>query len=269
MFPRPRQLAAIALWAVALWPLLLLAVHPVSPVAAVALADGAAAALSSAALVALGLGAGLLVAWPPFLPALRVRLQRWRLRARQDPARLDQALAHLQHLDTAAARADVAHWLLDAGRLRDAVPHLRRAIELAPEMVSARFLLGRTLRQLGDRDGAAATLRQVIAAEADHGFGVAALELARVEAEQALGGGEREAMAAALAALRRHEARSGPDREASLLQARLAARLGDRGAMRTALQAAAGSPPAGVRLSPDEALLRARARVALWTWGRA
>lgn len=64
----------------------------------------------------------------------------------------------------APARVNLGLVLLEDGDAHAALPHLRRAVELAPGNTNARFLLARAQRRLGQREEAADNLRHVIAA---------------------------------------------------------------------------------------------------------
>src|SRR5688572_25050191 len=98
-----RSITLAIVWLVALWPVMLIAVHAASPLAAVQMVQ-----VAGSWLVRLAIGAGALavllgILWPPFLPGLRLRWSRMRERLRQDPAQLHSVLSGLQHLETAAA----------------------------------------------------------------------------------------------------------------------------------------------------------------------
>jgi hypothetical protein len=256
-----RTLASIAVWLLALWPALLFAVHLGSPVAAVDLTRTAGAWSVRAAMAAGILVLVLTVLWPPFLPGLRLRWVRIRERLRQDPAQLQSVLSGLQHLETAAARLDAGRLMLAAGRPAEARVQLERAVALAPELITARFLLGRAQRSNGDPAAAAVTLASVVQEEPEHAFGTAMLELA--EALAAAGGNEQ-----AVAILVRHEREHTATRCSYLLRARLWRRLGNKEACGKDLAAAAAPTPPGQRLSLQESYCRAQARAARLTWGR-
>jgi tetratricopeptide (TPR) repeat protein len=255
-----RNLAVIAVWLLALWPALLFAVHLGSPVTAVDLTRTANDWSVRGSLAAGILAVVLTVLWPPFLPGLRLRWVRVRERLRQDPAQLQSVLSGLQHLETAAARLDAGRLLLAAGRPAEARMQLERAVALAPELTTARFLLGRAQRRT-DPAAAAMTLASVVQEEPDHAFGTAMLELA--EALAAAGGTEQ-----AVAILVRHEREHTGTRCSYLLRARLWRRLGNMPACGKDLAAAAAPPPPGQRLSLQESYCRAQARAARLTWGR-
>lgn len=256
-----RSLAVTAVWLVALWPVMLIAVHAVSPVAAVQIAQVAGTWLVRIAITTAVLAVLLAFVWPPFLPGLRLRWGRVRERLRQDPAQLHSVLSGLQHLDTAAARLDAGRLQLAAGRPAEARANLERAVALSPELITARFLLGRAQRATGDAAAAAATLASVVQEEPAHAFGAAMLELA--EAQAAAGGTE-----AAIALLTRHEREHTATRCSLLLRARLHHKLGNTAACRSDLAAAAAPPAPGQRLTVQESYCRAQARAARLTWGK-
>lgn len=261
MRPSLRNLAMLLLWVVALWPLALWVVHALAPPAAVGAARSVGLWGGRVGLGALGAGAALALAWPPFLPRLRLWFVHLRERLRQDPARLHETLTQLQHLETAAGRLEAGRLLLAAGRRTEARDQLLRAVQLAPDLVGARFLLGRTLRLLRHHGPAAQVLADVVAAEPDHAFGEARMELgiALLHAGR---------LADAAQVLEQHRADHGPTRRNGWWRGVLHRRLGDRAAAHAALREAAAPPPPGTRLSPRDAWYRARARAALWTWGR-
>lgn len=68
--------------------------------------------------------------------------------------------------------------------------------------------------------------------------------------------------------LERHEQRFGESRRAAFHRALAVSRLGDRTTAHHLLRRAARPPEKDERLSPEDALIRARARVALLTRGR-
>jgi tetratricopeptide (TPR) repeat protein len=171
------------------------------------------------------------------------------------------ARERLAHLETAPDHLVVARTHLDMGSIERALPHLARALEIEPESLSARFLLGRSLLRLGQIPAATAQLAVVVQQDETHAWGDGLLELAAA-LEHA--GHDTEA----LSLLERHAERIGANRRAMLARARILGRLGRRDEARALLVQAAEAPPTKQRLSPDEALARARARVALWRGGR-
>ncbi len=99
----------------------------------------------------------------------------------------------------APARVNLGLLMLEDGDAAAALPHLRRALELAPDNINARFLLARAQRRSGQLPEAEANLRQVIAASPakaeylaewsglllEKGDGLAALTAAEQAAEHA------------------------------------------------------------------------------------
>lgn len=69
------------------------------------------------------------------------------------------------HPRLAPARVNLGLILLEDGDVTAALPHLHHAVELAPGNANGRFLLARTLRRLGQRQGAEEHLRVAMAAE--------------------------------------------------------------------------------------------------------
>lgn len=93
------------------------------------------------------------------------------------------------HPRLAPARVNLGLLLLEDGDAQAALPHLRRAHELAPGNTNARFLLARAQRRLGQREEAADNLRHLIAAvptQADYQVEWSCLLLEKAEAAAAL-----------------------------------------------------------------------------------
>ncbi|MGA0058955.1 MAG: tetratricopeptide repeat protein [Planctomycetota bacterium] len=199
-----------------------------------------------------------LLAWPPFLPGLRLWLARVRDRMSVDQGPMLTAQDRLRHFETAPDHVTVGLAQLRLGQAGKAIPHFGRALQLEPTHVAARFHLGRALLQVGALDKARLALADVVRIDPAHAFGRALLELA--EACERTGDD-----ATAERILADHERSHGPHRRADLARGRLALQRGDREAARVFLDRAAAPPGAGTRrLTPDEAFDRARARVLRW-----
>ena len=257
-----RALLAGLLWLCALVPPLLLAVHWwASPLAALQL--GAvlwvavvwiARVVGVAAIVAL-------LAWPPFLPSLRVALQRLRGQMSVPRGPVLEAQARLRHFENPADHAVLGRSYRELGQLPRAVGHLTRALELEPDNTAARAALGQTLLELGDLQGALDHLGRVVQADERHAFGQPLLLLGEVLQR---GGRPREAVTV----LQRHEQLNGENPRAQLAQARALLALGEKARAREVLRRAAAKPPPGRRPTAQESLMRARAKALLW-WRRA
>ena len=73
--------------------------------------------------------------------------------------RLERALARTDKAP-ATAYLELGRLLTEAGRAADAVPHLRRATEIAPDLPEAFYRLGTALQQAGDPAGAQRALER-------------------------------------------------------------------------------------------------------------
>jgi tetratricopeptide (TPR) repeat protein len=105
------------------------------------------------------------------------------LDAQPDPAlyaqRGKQAMAERRFADAAAIYTEVVRALPDdagmrlnlgmalsmAGRMREALPHLQRAVELEPTLLPAWLFLGTNWLEMGQPEDAASALRKVVAGE--------------------------------------------------------------------------------------------------------
>ncbi|MBI4473660.1 MAG: tetratricopeptide repeat protein [Acidobacteria bacterium] len=70
--------------------------------------------------------------------------------------------------DSPLARLDLANALKDAGRLREGKIHFEKAIELAPELLEPRIVLGMVLAQEGDLAGARSILERALTIAPDN-----------------------------------------------------------------------------------------------------
>ncbi len=256
-----RAVFAVVLWAAALLPVLLYVVHLSSPVAAVqvSLALGATVrnVLFYGAIAAL-LG---IVVYPPFLPTLKIAFRRVKRRISTDLSALYEAQSRLEHLDTAADRLTAGRILLQQDRVRPAIEHLARAVELDPEHAATRYQLGLALGRAGDLPAATEQLRKVCEIDKGHAFGAGQLELGIVLERSGDNDG-------AIEVLEGHERDFGPNRRNMYHRALAHARRGERERSLEVLRATAAPPEADRKLTLEEELLRARARVALMRGGR-
>lgn len=84
--------------------------------------------------------------------------------------------------DEALFHQNAGHALLELSLPQQALPHLRQAFELAPELLETRYLLGVALAATGDAAGASVELKAVIESNPLHPR--ARLDLARLLAEE-------------------------------------------------------------------------------------
>lgn len=251
----PQRVAAAALCALAGMALTVAVLAHAAPATALRIVEPLGALLGGLATYAVPVVVLLLVAWPPFVPGLRLWLARMKDRMSVDQGPMLTAQDRLRHLETAPDHVTVGLAQLRLGQAARAIPHFGRALALEPTHVAARFHLGRALLQLGAVGEAKLALADVVRTDPGHAFGRAMLELA--EACERTGDDET-----ADRILADHERAHGPHRRAALARGRIALRRGDRAAARAHLDQAAARPPAGTRrLTPDESFDRARARV--------
>jgi len=256
----PRVLAVSLLWLLAAWPLTLLLLGLASPLAGVRAAQVATSALGWLTWGLLAAALAAVLVYPPFVPALRLRLRRaWRRLATSDKPVRD-AYARLAQFETVNDHFQVGRFLRERGQPTAAVKHLQRAVELDATHASARYQLALARRDAGDLQGAVEELQRVLAADTQLASGQPFLDLAEI-LERARMHHEADFV------LRRFRSLHGDPRVALLLHARALAGLGRRVESHSLLQEAAARPPSDRALSLEEASARARARVALWFGG--
>ncbi len=253
----PRLYFAAPLWLVALVPAVLFALHLNSPLEAVEISQGAEGVLWRGFQIGLAILVVAALLYPPFLPSLRLGLRRVRNRLSVDQGPMYRALEELRHLETAANHVVVARTMRSMGNLRGAVAHVLQAVEQEPDGLAARFLYGCLLREAGQPQAAAEQLARVVAAEANHAFGEAQVQLGLAQLQA---GKESEA----LTTLEKHAAEFGGSRKTFYWIARAHLALGRAEDARAALRRAAAPPANDVRLTPEDIVYRARARVGLW-----
>lgn len=88
-----------------------------------------------------------------------------------------RGLAKIQ--DTAAIHQELGELLCERGEHAQAILSLRRALDLAPDMLRAHYFAGHALRALGRHDGAVAHLEYVVDADPKYLYGEGMLSLAR------------------------------------------------------------------------------------------
>lgn len=251
---------AALLWLAALTPPALYVVHLSSPATAVRAVARTQAVLQTAALIALGLAVIALAFHPPFLPWLRVNGRRWRERLSTDPAPRLEALARLRNFENAPDHLLAGRSYLRQGDAARARAHLARAVALDAEHLPSRLQLGLALAALGDVQGAVEQLANVVQRDEKHGFGEALATLG----ELLVRGGANDR---AVQVLERHEQLFGANPRVSFYKARALRMLDRHDDARSALRDAA-QPLAKAHTTPEAALFRARARVALRRGGQ-
>ena len=199
--------------------------------------------------------------WPPFLPSLRLSWRRLKGRLSVDRGPMLEALADLEHFETAPKHLAVARTAHTLGDVRRALPHAVKAVELDPQLLSARYTLGVLLREIGQTPEAVRQLGFVIERDHDRTFPGALIERARALLSLRADG-------EALVMLERHRQNYGPQRTCSLLRGRALRGLGREDEAKAAFTEAAAPPPEGVNLSAEDALTRAQAKVARVRPGR-
>ena len=254
-----RQLPLALLWAAAAWPAALWLVHAQDPVAAVRLAQGAAAALHAVWPWALGGAAAVGALYPPAPAYLRRALHRWRQALLLDQQALLLRLDELRQFETAGRHLEVGRMLVRARKHEQAIPHLARAIELDESTAGAWHQLGLALFALHQWPAAARAFERAENLDPGHAFGDALLHFGRCLLEVKDG--------RALLALETHARQHGGGPRSWLWLAEARGRAGDAGGALAALRQAAAKPT--VKLSPEDAWCRARARVRLWGRGGA
>ncbi|GAB4143447.1 MAG: hypothetical protein Fur0037_11060 [Planctomycetota bacterium] len=256
--PRDRLFAAGmgSLWIAAAFPLVLLAVHEISPVAAVSIASEAARWSLRLCLGVTAVFAAGLALLPTVRAGVAFAFSMWLDSVRRNPAPLRKAQMELRHAETAARHFEVGRLAALQGDLRLAATHLSRALEIDPEIDSALFLLGKTAFQAKDFSSAGRILGEVVAKDPNHAFGEALLLLGRCR--YVLGDVE-----CAAELLQRHDREQGGNSKSKFWLAQALFAAGRAAAAEEALRAAA-TPLQGRRETPEERFYRARARVRLW-----
>jgi tetratricopeptide (TPR) repeat protein len=256
-----RSSLLLLLLAGGLWPFALAVVHQRSPLAAVDAVLALQSLAGSATVYGLVGAAVLALAWPPFLPSVRLQLRTLLLQLQQDQRALQRALVELRHIDTAQRRLAAGRLALALDRPQLAVEQLQAALQLEPSLPRARYQLGCALMALSRRAEAAVELRAAVAAEPDQAFGDAQLQLGLCLHQL----GERDEAFAVLAA---HAAAHGGSRKSHYWLAVAADAIGDRAAADAALQFASAPPQPGLPWTAEDAYWRSKARVRRWRRGR-
>jgi tetratricopeptide (TPR) repeat protein len=247
---------AFALWFAAAIPVLIYGAYAVSPSLAVRAAHAISRGVEWLLWGTLLVGVLLALVYPPFFPGIRLWLRRAKLRLSVSEAPLQQALARLRSFENPDDHLVAGRAFRERGSLPRALPHLLRAVQLAPEHVSARYQLALALLEVGQVEEAISQLGIVLERDERHAYGQPFIQLA-----SALVRAGRHARA--LDALQRHAALHGETREAACLAARIHTFLGERDAARAALERAASPPAQGQRMTLEEEYARGKARAAL------
>ena len=203
----------------------------------------------------------LLLVYPPFLPYLRLQIGTIKRRLGSDHKPLFDGLYRLQHLETHADHLAVGRAARNLGELPMAGMHLLRAFEMDNSHRSGRYDLGRVLCELGRFDDAVRVMESVVQEDEQFGYGDALHHLGLAQART--GATEK-----AIQTLRRQQEVFPGNRRVHLLLAQLLARHGDKEGCIAELRLAAKPPESGQRLTHEDALARAQARVALWRGGK-
>lgn len=254
-----RQLPLALVWAMALWPVTLWLVHAQDPVAAVRLAQGAAAALRAAWPWALGGALAVGLVYPPAPAFARRALHRWQQGLLLDQQALLVKIGELRDFETSARHLEVGRMLRMARKHEQAIPHLGRAVELDDSIAGGWHQLGLALFALHQWPAAARCFERAEALDPGHAFGDALLCFGRCLHMVKDG--------RALATLEQHALRHGGGPRSWLWLAEARARAGDRAGTTAALRQAARKPEH--RLSPEDGWFRALARTRLWGKGGA
>ncbi len=252
--PLLRSSFAVLLWLLALTVVVGVLLGDRDPLALDAVVATLTRILRATAFASLGVGIVAVLFWPPFLPGLRLWLRRSKDRMSVDQRPLHEANARLKHFENAADHLTAGRTWLRMGAFRQALPHLVRSVELDGDSAQGRYQLGLALFGIGQLEAACQQLGRAVAIDPSHAFGDALL----VHGLALERGGKGEAAEAALA---QHEARFGASRRADLARARIALQRGDAAAAARLLARASRPPEGGMKLPPEEALARAKARV--------
>jgi tetratricopeptide (TPR) repeat protein len=253
------SLPLAAVWLAALLPVAAWPLHRADPEAVVRLWLTAKWSLGLAAAVVAALALTAAALWPPFPAWLRLCWHHARLAVAADRGPLLKALTDLQHFATAPKHLEVGRLALQRGELGLAGPHLVRAVELGPDLAAARYWLGRLLLRAQRVRDALLSFRSAELLDPGHAFGDALLQAGRCCSLLGDHGG-------AVELLREHAGRHGGNRTSLLWLGDALAAVGERTAARAAWSEAA-APPRERRLTPEEAMSRATARVRLWRHG--
>ena len=206
------------------------------------------------------IGLGLLL-YPPLLPFLRLRFRATKRKLGTDRGPMYEGISRLQHLETHADRLLVGRAARQLGDIKTAVENLSRAFELDPPHVAGRYQLALVLAEIGQSEDAVHLFGSVVQDDPKHAFGDALFHLGkylfRLHRDDE-----------ALAVLRQHQSLFPGSRQVHLLTARVLADVGQIEEAREDLKLAARPATDQERLSPEENLARAQAKVTFLKKGR-
>ena len=258
-----------------LWPALLLLI-PAAPIAVgwmlwtlapaqlapvLAILDGLVVVAGRLTWIGLGLVVAAAILYPPLLPGLRLLARRLGRQLSFDRKTARDLVQRLAQLQTPRDLQSLGQLYLDAAQPRHALTPLLKARELEPGQPRLHYLLGRCLFDLGHMAQAMAELEQALASEPGVAFGEGLLLAAHCALRHGDAGRARELAA-------RHETLFGESIRGKYLLARAAHRLGQKPERAEHLRRLLAMPPGmGKRYSAEEAMARARARVARLTGG--
>ncbi len=249
-----RKIFAVLLFAGALVPVAMVSLNDADPIDNLVFWVHAGELVTRVGFyAAFGAGAAALI-YPPAIPLLKLRFtQAWR-RLGTDRGPLYEGIARLRHLETHDERLKVGRTARQLGETQLAVENLYRAYELDPTHTTGRYQLALVMAEIGRFEDAANLLLALVHDDEKHAFGDALFQLGK-----ALFRMHRDPEAVAV--LRRHQQLFPGSRQAHLLLARALAETNAMDAAREQLAAARRPVSGDERLSPEEALARARAKV--------
>lgn len=256
----PALLPLLTMWAAALLPVALFALHQGNPQATVALAT-MLGRLGWQALWLLGavLLAGF-VLYPPLPAWVRRQLDRQRTKWTADRTAMARALSELKHFETAHKHFEVAKlaWIrMDYPRV---AAHVQRSVALDGTLPAAQFLLGQIALHIGDHRTALAAYQNAERLDPGHAFGDALLRTAR--AQHLLGD-----LDGSLETFEKFHKTHGGSHRSHYWHGEALAAAGRTQDAAQAYRAAAADPKR--RLTAEENWFRALARVRCWRLGGA
>lgn len=204
--------------------------------------------------IPLGLGLLYLFGYPTARPQLAIYWQRLKRQLGTDRGPYFELLARLRNFDNQDDRLRAGRMARQFGDRQAALEHLRAAWEHDKRHVPSSYEYGLVLGELGRGEEAAAVLQGVVEVEPHCGNGDALLRLA--EARLALG-----ELDAAAACVDQHQQQYPGNRQVHLLRAKLEARRGDMERARQELLAARRPTEPHERLTAEDRLAQARAKI--------